>query len=243
MAQYSRSCSPSSSFDLALVFGSQRSPSQKIRVAVADEDHPEHHGDQAALQAEGTEGTDHHWGKGDGDPLDRASAERLIRDGALSVAVVLPKGLGASPRVWRDTAALGPGLTSRPMSPDPIAPQMVQGLLQKVSFTSMPESLATEGMSLFEKYGGSLTPRSEHPRIDGWLTSSRTQVVRGSSAANRRRPASTRRSNVMQPRSRKRRDDFLYAAGVGVMFLLFSCSAAVGAAARRGQSTGRWPAD
>ncbi len=41
---------------------------------------------------------------------------------------------------------------------DPIAPQIVQGLLQKVSFTAAPETMATEGIAMFEKYSGPLTP-------------------------------------------------------------------------------------
>src|SRR5207247_2307842 len=41
---------------------------------------------------------------------------------------------------------------------DPVAPQVVQGLLQKVSFTAAPASMAAEGMSMFEKYAGPMTP-------------------------------------------------------------------------------------
>ena len=50
---------------------------------------------------------------------------------------------------------------------DPIAPQMVQGLLQKVSFTAAPDMMATEGMGMLEKYGGPLTPSPA--RVDGAL--------------------------------------------------------------------------
>ena len=121
----------------AMVFGNQRSPSQKIRIAVADEDHSEYSRRLVvALQAEGALRVQTTTGKGRRALRSTVRARRrLIRDGALSVTVVLPKGLGASPRFWRDTAAPGPRVALLADVSDPIAPQMVQGLLQKVSFT------------------------------------------------------------------------------------------------------------
>ena len=91
----------------ALVFGNQRNPSQKIRVAVADLDRSDYSRKLvAALQAEGSLRVQTTTGdKETGAPLDRDSAEKLIKDGALSVAIVLPKGLAGTSRFWRETGA------------------------------------------------------------------------------------------------------------------------------------------
>jgi hypothetical protein len=41
---------------------------------------------------------------------------------------------------------------------DPIAPQIVNGLLQKAAMTAMPASMANLGMKYTEQYLGTLTP-------------------------------------------------------------------------------------
>src|SRR5580765_7946567 len=143
----------------ATVFGSQRDPTKKIKVAVADLDQSDYSKKiVAALAAEGglnlrtTENED-----GTGALLGRDKAEELVKKGTLSVAVVLPKGFGAAGRFFnRDESA--PKVELLADVSDPIAPQMVQGLLQKVSFTAAPDVLATEGMGMLERYGGPLTP-------------------------------------------------------------------------------------
>ena len=84
------------------------------------------------------------------------------------MAVVLPKGLGEGRNVL---GRPGPARTEVQFLADvsdPIAPQVVQGLLQKVSFTAAPETMATEGLAMFEKYGGPLTPE-QRASVDQWL--------------------------------------------------------------------------
>ena len=43
-------------------------------------------------------------------------------------------------------------------SSDPIAPQMLTGLLQKTAFTALGPSMAEKGWQSFEKYAGGFTP-------------------------------------------------------------------------------------
>jgi len=74
------------------------------------------------------------------------------------VAVVLPKGIGEGAQFFGAGSGKRPAVQILADVSDPIAPQMVLGLLQKVGFTAMPERLALEGISMFEKYGGPLTP-------------------------------------------------------------------------------------
>src|SRR5713226_6793561 len=81
----------------AMVFGNQRNPTRRIAVAVVDEDESEYSTKLVkALKAESALRVQTSAGDREGGAkLDRSAAEKLIKDGALAVAVVLPKGLGA----------------------------------------------------------------------------------------------------------------------------------------------------
>jgi ABC-2 type transport system permease protein len=214
----------------SMSFGNQRNPMRRITVAVADEDESEYSTKlvealraESALQVRTTTGENER-----GTKLDRSAAEKLIKNGALSVAIVLPKGLGAAPRIFTDSTSHAPKVQLLADVSDPIAPQMVQGLLQKVSFTAVPESLALEGMSLFEKYGGPLTI-AQRRSADTWV-SQITGGQRAGSAGGRGVPfgLAVEVVNVMQPGRGDAATVSFYAAGIGVMFLLFSSSAGGG---------------
>ena len=78
-------------------------------------------------------------------PFTAASAEAAVRRGDAPVAVIVPKGFGARP------IAFGPGgeppkVSVLADSADPIAPQVLGGLIQKVVMTAMPQSMARAGM-------------------------------------------------------------------------------------------------
>jgi len=186
----------------ASVFGNQRDSTSKIKVAVADLDQTDYSrkftaalADEGGLKVRTTENED-----GTGAVLDRNNAEELVKKGTLSVAVVLPKGFASGNRFFsRDASA--PKVQLLADVSDPIAPQMVQGLLQKVSFTAAPDMLATEGMGMLEKYGGPLTP-AQRSSMEEW--------------------------QKLQPGYGNVGIISFYAAGIGVMFLLFSCSGAAG---------------
>jgi len=107
---------------------------------------------------------------------------------------------------------------------DPIAPQMVQGLLQKVSFTAAPDVLASEGMGMLEKYGGPLTP-AQRASMAEWQ---KLLAAGGSEAAQVAANVGPAIDivNVMQPGYGNVGIVSFYAAGIGVMFLLFSASGA-----------------
>jgi ABC-2 type transport system permease protein len=207
----------------ATVFGNQRSSTRKVPVAVVDEDRSDFSERLVkALQAEGALKIE---------TVDRVSAEKLVRDGTTSVAVVLPKGLGAS----RLLSQAAPAVKVQVLTDvsDPIAPQVVLGLLEKVSFTAAPELLANEGMAMFERYGGPLTP-AQHQAKDVWLAQIGRRDASGAASAGSQGPAfggglPTEVVNVMQPGSGDVTTVSFYAAGIGVMFLLFSCSGAGGA--------------
>src|SRR5207237_6106634 len=92
-----------------------------------------------------------------GAALDRAAAEALVQNGDLPVAVVLPKGLGATSIGFGPAQPNAPRIKLLADVSDPIAPQMVGGLLQKVTMTAAPDLLMKSGIGQFEKYAGTLT--------------------------------------------------------------------------------------
>jgi ABC-2 type transport system permease protein len=216
----------------AVVFGNQQNPTRKVRVAVVDEDRSAFSAKVvSALVAEGGLQVQTRTGTGADAPLlDRAGAEALVRSGGVPVAVVLPAGLGNSRKFWTDPGQGGPKVLLLADVSDPVAPQMVQGLLQKVSFTAAPEMLATEGMAMFEKYGGPLTPAQQQSR-DQWLLEMQKPPATGGAASAAAGPAMgfpTDIVNVMQPDQSDTSTISFYAAGIGVMFLLFSSAGAGG---------------
>jgi ABC-2 type transport system permease protein len=214
----------------ATVFGGQgNDPTSRIRVAVADEDRTEVSRRivdalkaEKALRIRLTAGDE-----GEGAALDRASAERIVRDGGAPVAVVIPPGFGAA---FAETG-FGGGASLHLLADvsDPIAPQMVQGLLQKVAMTAAPDLLMAGGMRQFERHAGALTPQ-QRAAIDEWLP--RLKPGASTEPVNAGAPMGVAVSVVDVMRTDDRRGSLIsfYAAGIGVMFLLFSCVGAAGGA-------------
>ena len=217
----------------ASVFGSQRDPTRKINLALADEDRSVFSMKLAkALVAEGSLAVRTTTEKdGQGEALTRVTAEKLVRDGVIPVAVVLPKGLGENVQLFGND---GTGLKVQLLADvsDPIAPQMVAGLLQKVSFTAAPDMMADQGLKMFTQYGGgSLTP-AQQSSMDQWKAELQKDAPADGTA---NQPANSvglpiETINVLQPSPANGDSSLIsfYAAGVGVMFLLFSCSAGAG---------------
>src|SRR5687767_3888121 len=100
--------------------------------------------------------------------LDRAAAERLVRNGDVPVAVILPKGIGAAFEEMGFGGTSGQSVQLLADPSDPVAPQMVQGLLQKVTMTAAPDLMMQGGVKQFERYGGALTPE-QRKAVDLWL--------------------------------------------------------------------------
>jgi ABC-2 type transport system permease protein len=219
----------------ATIFGHQANVTSKIRLPVVDEDRSEYSNRLIkALAAEGALDVQTTMGQNtrdpQGTPLTRADAEGLIKGGAVAVAIVLPKGLGQNPRFFGASTASRPTVQILADVSDPVAPQIVGGLLEKVSFTAMPEAMAQEGIAMFEQYGGPLTP-AQRESTQHWLTDL-AQGQRDTPSVAAANPAfglPTEVVNVLQPKGGNAATISFYAAGTGVMFLLFSCAGAGGA--------------
>ena len=215
----------------ASVFGNQGGNStSRVRIAVVDEDGSELSRRiveglkaETALRVRLTADAE-----GKGPLLTRATAEAEVQNGDVPVAVILPKGLGETAAAFGPSTG-GPRIQLLADVSDPIAPQMVGGLLQKVSMTAAPDLMMKGGMTQFEKYAGTMTPQ-QRAAVDAWLPQMKPAAPDGKAAGG---PAASSFGvgidtvDVM----RKGRSESLvsfYAAGVGVMFLLFSVTGASG---------------
>ena len=220
----------------AAVFGGQNNTTGRIRVAIVDEDRSDVSArliagltNEKGLRVRTTAGDDER-----GPLLDRAAAERLVRNGDVPVAVVLPHGFGESFMEHGFAGGGGPAVQLLSDVSDPVAPQMVLGLIQKAAMTSAPDLLVQGGLRQFEKYAGAMTPQQKSA-VDEWLPSLKS---RSQSAAT---PASPRAAgggmavpvevvDVMRANTGQGSLISFYAAGIGVMFLLFSSVSAAGGA-------------
>ena len=112
--------------------------------------------------------------RGAGAALDRRSAERLVRNGDVPVAVVLQRD-SAQASCEHGFGGGGPAIQLLADVSDPIAPPMVQGLLQKVTMTAAPDLMMQGGLKQFEKHAGQLTPQ-QRAAVDAWLPMLRSEA-------------------------------------------------------------------
>ena len=215
----------------ASVFGGQNATTSRIRVAVVDEDQSELSarivdglGKEQGLRVRTTANADN-----TGNSLDRAAGEALVKAGALPVVVIIPKGLGES---FANTGLGGGGPKIQLLADvsDRIAPQMVLGLLQKVTMTAAPDLMMQGGMAQFEKHAGALTPQ-QRAAVDQWLPMLKSQAAPGGGGgATGPMGVGVDIVDVMGSNTRRGQMVSFYAAGIGVMFLLFSMVGAAGGA-------------
>src|SRR5687768_4176053 len=171
----------------ASVFGGQGSGTSRIRVAVVDEDRSELSArildglqKEAGLRVRTTRDED------DPQTLDRTTAGELVREGGVPVAVIVPRGFGAA----FGTSGFGGGDVAIELLADVsdrIAPQMVQGLLQKVTMTAAPDLMMQGGLAQFEKHGGAMTEQ-QRSAVKLWLPTLKQQAT-GAGTANAAGPA------------------------------------------------------
>ena len=211
-----------------IVFGSQggRGEVRPLRVAIVDEDgSASSRALVAALQKEKalrlvTDARPRHAAApAPSVVLDRSRAEELVRDGDAAVAVVLAKGFGEGLARFEGARA---ELLVDPSNP--VAPALVQGMLQKAAATAQPDGLARRGLEQFEKYAGGLTD-SQRQVVDAWLA--RSQPATDASGPMAEGLVAVSLTEVLGGGPNAPLVAF-FAAGTGVMFLLFASSAAGG---------------
>jgi ABC-2 type transport system permease protein len=225
----------------AIIFGGQHDTVPKIKIIVVDED--QSRGSQQLVKGLESEGslivmTKPAPTKNEAQPADynAATAEAAVKSGDVSVALIVPHGWGNNPISFRGDSG-APAIELLNDSSDTIAPQMVGGLLQKVAMTSMPDTMAEQGMKYSEQYVGGFTPEQRQKMNDG-LKQLR-QIENGNATANT--PASAGdsggsgggmiavKARSVVGESKKSPMISFEAAAIGVMFLLFTASGSAGA--------------
>lgn len=215
----------------AVIFGGSRDSTRKIRILLVDEDHSRASQRLAqGLKQEGSLAV-----KTRPDPVKgveqpeytAATAETGVKTGAAPVAVIIPRGFGDNPISFGTTDASRPTLQLLEDSSDPIAPQMITGLLQKVAMTSMPDLMAEQGSKYFDQFAGGLTPE-QRERLDQGIRHLQDRQEAGNAPSNSfsgivavtaRQVVGENKNNPMVS---------FYAAAIGVMFLLFTASGSAG---------------
>lgn len=224
----------------AVIFGgtAQRAATPKIELVVADEDHSDvSRRFVEALERESIlvvrlapEG-----GKGKpAPPYSAQTAEAAVRAGSVRVALVIPHGYGESP------IAFGPEEKVHKLqlladTSDPIAPQVIVGILQKTAMVSMPDVMANLGFKYLDRWVGGFNPKQREAADQNLKALRQNLAARAGDnpSASQQRGESGGLVQVeirdVLGESKKNPLVAYYAAGIGVMFLLFTASAAGGA--------------
>ena len=217
----------------ATIFGGRRDTTPKITVLLVDEDHST--ASQRLVQGLEREGSlvvkvRPDPAKGIGPPeYTAATAETAVKEGVAPIAVVIPRGFGENAIAFGPSDADRPAIQLLEDSSDMVAAPMVNGLLQKVAMTSMPDVMAEQGSKEFDRFAGGLTAE-QRKRLDEGIQSLRQREQDSSLASG------SGGGGIVAITSRavvgKNKNNPLvsfYAAAIGVMFLLFTASGAAGA--------------
>jgi ABC-2 type transport system permease protein len=222
----------------ALVFGSPRGATRSIPVAVVDEDGSEN--SRRFVEALGRE-KGLRVLAGPAAPKDapralwtRAAAEEAVRAGDTPIALIVPKGFGDAP-IHFGRAPGAPTLLLLSDSADPVAPQVVAGLLQKVALTALPDAMAATGVAQMDRWGASLS-EEQKARLQDAMGRLRERSSSGSASGEGGSGLVSVETRDVVGRTKKNPASALLAAGLGVMFLLFSASGAGGALIEESES-------
>ncbi len=162
-------------------------------------------------------------------PLDREGARALVRGGQLDAAVVVPKGFGAA---FPSFTSGEPEVEILVDPANPIAAGMILGLLQKVGLTALPDVFVRGSLTAFERYAGALTPEQRRA-VEEWqkYLELEAEAAQGGGPAEALAGGVVRTKvvDVIRERAPRTATVAFYAAGVGVMFLLFMAAGAGGA--------------
>ncbi|MGB7759376.1 MAG: ABC transporter permease [Bryobacteraceae bacterium] len=222
----------------AIVFGSMSGNSTpRIHVLVVDEDrsaasdrlvrglHQEH----ALVVATRPETKE---GEPQPPEYTAATAEAAVKRGDAPVAIVIPAGFGVNP------VSFTPAPGRKPIrilhdSSNPVAAQMVAGLLQKVAMTSLSGSMAELGTRYLAMASGGLTPQQRR-NLDASLARMRDQAAQrdaqSEGPASGDNPGGLVSVEVRDVVGENKKNSMIayYAAAIGVMFLMFTASGAGG---------------
>jgi ABC-2 type transport system permease protein len=170
-----------------------------------------------------------------------ATAEAAVKQGDAPAAILIPKGFGANP------VSFGPS-SARPVfvilhdQSDPVAAQVASGMLQKVVMTSLGDVMADQGVRYMDQAVGGLTPQqrtamdANMARYRQYLQAQDSQGARPSAAASG--DSGMIAVSIRDVVGQKKKSPMIafYAAGIGVMFLMFTANAAAGSLIEEAES-------
>lgn len=212
----------------AIIFGGQgKGGTPTVRVAVVDEDGSAFSKKLVAtLEKEKSLRVSTHTGGDQASKamLTRQSAQAMVRDGSVSAAIILPKGLGQS---FPSFSGERPTVDILADTSDPVAPQMLAGMLQGLAMTAAPMSMMQGGLKQLTKWGGPLTPEQQKAidRAETFFN----QPAKSQDDSNDLKDGLLAVKTVDVLGQNKANPVIaFYAAATAVMFLLFSCANGAG---------------
>jgi len=188
-------------------------------------------------------------------PYDRESGRKAVRGGQFPIAVIIPKGFGAG---FGDFGGDADPIDLIHDPSNPLARHAVSGLIQASAMMAAPDILMERGLEALETFGGALTPEQrkavdeilpvlrgdasledlaaegadtdesdeDSPAADTPAVTDEEPLFTGLVAVN----AVSAREEDTDDAEATRGNSIIsyYAAGIGVMFLLFSMAGAAG---------------
>ncbi len=225
--------------------GSSSGDLPRVRLAVVDEDHTE--ASERFVKAIRNEPSFRGAGKADDpDVLDDVETARArVKDADYEAAIVLNKGFSDSFGSFMGGG--GEGKAGITLIVDDVAnavaAQMVAGLMQKLAMSAAPDLMIENGLEMFEQFGGPLTAE-QRKSLDFYIPQLRqqaeaeTEASQGGDDAEETASASNGFTGPVQVKvepvqlqheGEQKLVVSFYAAGIGVMFLLFSMVGAMSA--------------
>lgn len=210
------------------IFASRASRTPKVTLAIADEDGSERSRrliaalktEQALRVVEVDE---------EKRALNAASAEKYVKAGDAPAAIVIPKGFGTSKITFGPSSnATRPKFLIIADTSDPVAAQVANGLLQKTVMTSMPDMMMNAGVDAVDQYSGGLTEQQKKTLQSNFKTFQEWGEMGGGGAKAESSAIDIQLVDILGETKKAPMVAF-YAAGIGVMFMLFTASNAGGA--------------
>ena len=155
----------------------------------------------------------------------RETAHSAVRAGEAAAAIVLPAGLGET---FGSFGAEAPEVELIYDASNPMAQFTIAGLLQAASFQSSPDVLMEKGLGMLEQFGGELTPQQRQAMTLAKPMMAQGQSSEGGSGGGLLEIEATAAHDEEEGDDTGPSMIAYYAAGIGVMFLLFSMTGAAG---------------
>jgi len=183
-------------------------------------------------------------------PYTREQARTLVRKGKYPAAVVFPDGFA---RTFGDFGGGGKPVEIIHDPSNPIVVPTISGLLQAAAITAAPDVLMEKGMEKFDAAGGALTPTQRalvqtfKPILRGLTVAGEKKTLAADGQTASSSPMLSGLVNVKPVDAGKSDDDentkprslvAYYAAGISVMFLLFSMASGAGGSLLEEQERG-----